>query len=246
MARTLLRARGVTLHAYPTMFGVGCVAGIIAATLLAPWLGLAPGRTYAAFVILLIPALLGSRILHVAVRWREFRSQPHRLWRTSDGGMALYGGLALMLLTSVLLLPVLRLPVVAFWDAAAVVILIGMAFTKVGCHLNGCCAGRPSTGWLAIELTNSRGERARRVPTQLLESALAVLLLALALWTRARFELPGSLFLVATTGYGFGRFVLEGARESVDRIGGVSVHRTISAALSATSALFLWLGITNR
>ena len=246
MARTLLRWRGMALHAYPTMLGLGSAIGIMVATRLAPWLGVPPGRTWAALVFLLIPALVGSRILHVAVRWSTFRRQPHRLWRTREGGMALYGGLGLTLVTSAVLLPALRLPVAPFWDAAAIVIPIGMAFTKIGCHLNGCCAGRPSTGWLALELPNTSGERVRRVPTQLLESALAVILLGLSLWTRATLELPGSLFLTGAIGYGLGRFFLEGSRESVDRVRGVSVHRAISVTLSATASLLLWLGIAAR
>lgn len=246
MARTLLRWRGVTLHAYPTMLGLGSIVGIVTATRLAPWLGLPPGRTYVALVLLLIPALVGSRLLFVLMRWPRFRGDLRSVWRTSDGGLSLYGGLVLSSLSSTLLLPTLGLPFAAFWDAAAVVILIGMAFTKVGCHVNGCCLGRTSTRWFAMDATDVHGQHARRIPAQLLESALAIVLLSLAITTRAQRSVAGALFLTATVGYGVGRFALESIRDTSGRRRDVTVNRAISVALSATAALALWFGVALR
>jgi prolipoprotein diacylglyceryltransferase len=159
--------------------------------------------------------------------------------------MSLYGGLVLTLLSSLLLLPALQLQGAAFWDAAAVVILIGMTFTKVGCHLNGCCAGRESSEWWSLVLTDARGVRERRVPAQLLESALAVVLLGLALVVRRELALPGSLFLAGAIGYGIGRFLLEGVRDTTGRVGDVTVNRAISATLSAGAALTLWRSVVS-
>lgn len=243
-ARTAARPfrwRGRALHPYPTMLALGASVGIVAATRLAPWLGLAPGRTYAALLLLLIPALVGSRLLFVLLHWPQFRHAPRTIWNTNAGGLALYGGLVLTLALSVPLLGALHLPAAAFWDAACVVILIGMAFTKVGCHRSGCCIGRRSTVWWSLTVNDARGESARRLPAQLLEGALAVVLLAMALLVRARLQLPGSLFLAGAIGYGVGRGLLESVRDTAGRERDVTVNRVISATLAIAAALALWL-----
>jgi phosphatidylglycerol---prolipoprotein diacylglyceryl transferase len=239
-------ASRLTLRPYPTLLGIGSIIGIVTATRLAPWIGLAPGRTYVALVLLLIPALVGSRLLFVLMHWPRFRGNVRSIWRTNDGGLALYGGLVLTLVTSLLLLPALQLQGAAFWDAGTVVILIGMAFTKVGCHLTGCCAGRVSTSWWALESTDARGQRTRRLPAQLLESALAVVLLGVALVVRRELAIPGSVFLTGAIGYGIGRFLLEGVRETAGRERDVWVNRAISATLSASAAVALWLSSASR
>ncbi len=233
------RWRGRALHPYPTMLALGAMAGIVTATRLAPWLALPPARTYAALVLLLVPALAGSRLLFVVMHWAQFRDAPGSIWRTNSGGLALYGGLLLTLALSFPLLRALRLPVAEFWDSATVVILIGMAFTKVGCHLNGCCVGRRSSAWWAVAITDGRGKRTRRLPAQLVEGALAVLLFALALLARARLQLAGSLFLTGAIGYGIGRFLLEAIRETAGRERDVAINRVISGVLATAAAIAL-------
>ncbi len=235
----LFRWGRLTLYAYPTLLYIGLVAGVAAGHALAASAGLDADAVTLATVLLICPALIGARLLFLALNWRSFAADPVRLWSRSDGGAALYGGLALSLVISPLVLGWLRLAAGAFWDVAAVTILVGMVFTKIGCLLNGCCGGRPTDGWLALPLANARGIRKRRVPTQLLESALAAaLLLGLAaVWRWRGFD--GEVFLIALGGYGLGRSVLEPFKESTDRIGRVSVHQAISVLLVAFSVTCL-------
>ena len=239
MARTQFRIAGATLDPYPTMLFFGMVAGVVAGTQFAESRGLVAGRAYVAMLALLAPAVIGSRLLFVVCNWPVFRHDLRRIFRRSDGGMALFGGLFLVLGLSVPLLALLRLPFAAFWDAGAVVILVGMAFTKVGCHVNGCCAGRVTTHVFGWRLPNEYGVWARRIPSQLLESVLALVLLAVAIPASARFRFDGALFLCAALGYGLGRCWLESTRESEMRLGDLRVSRAIAASLAVISAIIL-------
>lgn len=237
MRRTRYAVRGIELHPYPVMLFVGMTAGVMAGTAVAGTHALSAPRAQAAMLLLLAPAIAGARLLFVARHWEAFRASPTRIWRRGDGGLALYGGFALALLASVPLLRALRLPLAAFWDVGAIAILVGLACTKVGCHLNGCCAGRLTTHWLALPLPGERGEVARRIPAQLLESAFAAALAALALGLHDRLPFDGALFLGAVMAYGAGRLALESTRERVDRAGRVGVNHVISAALAGAAAL---------
>lgn len=244
MRRVLWRWRAITIYSYPAMLYLGLVFGIVAGNYVANLAGLNSAGVFIATLLLLVPALAGARLLYVASHWETYRREPARIWRRSEGGAAMYGGLPLSLLASIPLLGLLQLPFGAFWDMATFTILIGMIFTRIGCLLNGCCGGRPTEGRLGLYLPDHRGIWKRRIPTQLLEAGWASLLLvgAIGLWSRLPF--PGALFLYCLTGYGIGRLVFESTREEQDRVGTWTVHQAISAALVALSAaifIVAWL-----
>src|SRR5579863_262541 len=184
MRRVLFEWRGTRIYAYPAMLFVGIYSGVILGTYAAALRGLDARRVFVALLLLVVPALVGARLLFVAFHWRLYVSEPHRIWRRSEGGAALYGGLALAFVSSLPLLKSLKLSVGSFWDAATLTMLTGMIFAKVGCLLNGCCAGRRTTSRFALCLPARQGACAPRIPAQILEAALAaaILLGSVAAW----------------------------------------------------------------
>jgi phosphatidylglycerol:prolipoprotein diacylglycerol transferase len=228
------------IYAYPTFLYFGLVTGVIAGHVVAGTSGIDADRITLATLLLIIPALVGSRLFYVLLHWRHFATARTEMLLPSSGGAALYGGLVLSLALSMPLLAALSLPLGKFWDIAIITILIGMMFTKVGCLLNGCCGGRPTTSRFGLWLPDARGVWRRRVPTQLVEAALAGVLLAVvaAIWTERPFD--GAAFLLSAAGYGLGRSVLEAMRDTIDRVGRVRVHQAISGALAAASLAILF------
>jgi prolipoprotein diacylglyceryltransferase len=239
--KVLLEWRGLKLYAYPVMLFTGALMGIVVGTRVAQGMGLNPGRVYSGMVLLFPAALVGARMLFILSHWRFYGRELDRLWRQSEGGASLYGGLILSFLVSVPMLTILGLPFWAFWDAGSTTMLIGMMFTKVGCLLNGCCAGRPSQGWLSWYLPDRRGVWRRRWPAQLLEAgwAGAILLILVLLWDRMPFS--GERFLGALAAYSLGRIWLESIREEVETIGPFGLHQAISVALLAACLTSYWL-----
>ena len=110
----------------------------------------------------------------------------------------MYGGLVAVTL-SVPLLAALDLGFWAFWDVGAIVMLIGMVFTRVGCLLNGCCSGQPTDGRFGLALRDRSGISRRRIPTQLLEAGLGAAVLA-AVWTVPADAPAGTTFLGQPSG----------------------------------------------
>jgi phosphatidylglycerol:prolipoprotein diacylglycerol transferase len=234
--RPVLFARwGITVHSYPAMLYFGMLAGVIAGNAAAHAAGLDADRVFLATFLLLIPALIGARLLHVVENWRIYRRHPRRIWNRAEGGAGQYGGLLLALPLSWPLLAILHLPWGAFWDVAIFTILVGMIFARIGCVLNGCCAGRPTQSWLGLHLPNTKSVWTRRLPTQYLEATLAALLLLGAVLLRTRMRFPGELFCIMAASYAAGRLVLESAREQLPGAGRFTIHHGISAALLAGS-----------
>ena len=239
MARVLLAWHGRIVHAYPAFLYAGMVAGTVAATRAAAADGLPAARIYAAMVVLLLPALAGARLLFVVANARMYAREPGRIWRRSEGGYALYGGLLLALPVSVPLLRGLGLGFWAFWDLATITMLVGMVLARIGCSLNGCCAGRETNGPLGFASPNHRGVVRRRLPTQALEGAVAVALLAAVLAWRTRRPFEGAVFLGALGAYGTARALLEGLREEASRL-----QRALSLALAAVAVL-AWFALAG-
>jgi prolipoprotein diacylglyceryltransferase len=239
MRRVLFRWRGLTVWSYPAMLYVGLVLGVIAGNYAAHTAGLDPLRVYIATIVLIVPALIGARLLFVASEWKYYRRNPRLIWNRSQGGFMMFGAVPLMLLCSVPLLRALHVGFGAFWDVSTFTILVGMIFTRVGCLLNGCCGGGATRRWFGIRLPNTRGIWQRRVPTQALEAACGAVLLivAIVMWRRTPF--PGALFLLIMLSYASARLLLELVREHGN--GGrqfrVTYALTVILVLASISAL---------
>lgn len=214
MRRVLFTWHGIDVHSYPALLYVGLLCGVYAGYGAATSMPIDPDRATAAVLILLVPALVGARLWFVLSHWEVFRREPHRIWRRGEGGAALVGGLVLAVAVSPAVLAALELPFGTFWDAATFTMLVGMIFARVGCLLNGCCAGRASEGRFALNLPDHEGRWKRRHPVQLLELATAVALLAGAAAIATAPPFPGAVFVFALAGYGCARSVLNPLRET--------------------------------
>jgi prolipoprotein diacylglyceryltransferase len=218
----LLTVRGRELHSYPFLLYLGGVAGTFASAAAAP--DKLTVRVAFATAVLIVPALVGSRLLYVLTHLEAYRGHWQLAFRRSAGGGAMYGGLILALPLSVPLMRVLEVPLGIYWDAAVFALLVGTIFTRAGCLLHGCCRG------------------ARRIPTSVLEAALACVLLAGAVALQSRVPFEGALFLGALAAYAAGRFALDFTRADRRRRGlTVAQATSVCAVLSTLPVVVLWL-----
>jgi phosphatidylglycerol---prolipoprotein diacylglyceryl transferase len=239
MRPILFHWRRVTIWSYPAMLYTGLVAGIAAGNVAGHALGIDAFRVWAATCILTVPSLIGARLFHVAMHWRSYRGNVRAIWDRREGGAAQYGGFAIVIPCSVPLLAALRVPLGEFWDAATFTILAAMFFARIGCLLNGCCAGLPSTSWLSMNLPNRAKVWEKRIPTQILEAGMAALLFFAAIFLLPFRPFAGALFLVMTALYCGGRLALESTRESFRGRRGVKTYAYLSFVLILFSLTIL-------
>jgi phosphatidylglycerol:prolipoprotein diacylglycerol transferase len=240
--RLLISVGGLQVSSYVLMLYLGLAVGLIAGTAMAHADGLSERRFVVATIVLLVPALAGARIWYVLQHIRIYRSEPDRIWRRSDGGMALYGGL-ISVAVSIPVLALIGLPFWAFWDATAVTMLVGSIITRFGCLMNGCCAGRATNGPLSVRLPNHRGEWERRYPTPLLDVAWTIALLAPTLAMGHSLPFPGARFVAVIGAYAAGRMALQLTRESQQGLRGLAIDLACSAALLVVAAALLIFGL---
>jgi len=234
MRPLLFTWRGIKVWSYPAMLYIGLVVGVAAGNIAAHAAGLNAFRVYVATLLLIPPSLVGARLLHVFTHWDVYRNDRKRIWNRNEGGQAQYGGLAVMVPLSFPLLAILDIPLGGFWDVSSFTILVGMIFTRVGCLLNGCCAGRPS-GIFGVHLPNAHGVWEKRIPTQILEAVWATILVIAAAMIWHMLPFSGALFLFVVAGYAVGRLALESARELAPGARGFTIHHAISLGMIVLS-----------
>jgi prolipoprotein diacylglyceryltransferase len=240
--RILFVWRGVPIGSYPACLFIGVNFGIVLQNWAAHVVGANGLRVYIATLLLLPAALIGSRLLFVAGRWRYFLDHPEAFWRRSGGGMSMLGAIPLMVSLSIPLLAQLEVPFWQFWDLSIFCILGGMACTRVGCLLNGCCAGKEARHSFTLNLPNTRGVWARRYPTQILEGMVAIMLLMVAaiIYPSIAHQ-PGALFLIMLGAYGVLRLGLQTLREDRQWLGPFDLQHIMAAGMIAFAALGLAL-----
>lgn len=218
--------------------------------------GIGASATFGAFAVGIPAALIGGHLLNVFEAWPYYRMQPWRILDVFAGGSSIYGALGLGTFTGVIYLRYHQVSARLFLDAAAPVMALGEAMSRVGCFLNGCCFGTPTS--VLAGVTYPRGsqpfiahvtqglipqsaEHSLAVhPTQLYAAGICGLLSVLLLWSFARDQLfPGALLCVFAIAYGLQRLIL-----GVWRADAVLYWREVSEPLSVLTiavGVVLWL-----
>lgn len=203
------------------------------------------------FLLILMSAVVGSRLLYVVEHGAVYAADPWRIFRLAEGGLSMYGGVGLALAASALYARAVGVPFAVLADLCAPSIALGEALTRVGCFLNGCCFGMPSQlPWAVVfPPASAAGHSFPDVPlhpTQLYTAAWSLVVLATLLILERRKQHPGfliGLFLVLQAS---GRFALELVRHHEPAAALVTLgtlpftsYQLMSLALLATGGLLV-------
>ncbi|MHB8293348.1 MAG: prolipoprotein diacylglyceryl transferase family protein [Acidimicrobiales bacterium] len=233
-------APGAHLGAWPALVSLGVVAGLAAQGLLA-----AHDHLHAATVLGLTLAaslvgLLGAKLYYVAGHYllRHFMPGHSNDERPPviTAGMCIQGFVAGLVVALLLGALATGLPSGALLDASTPGLFIGMTIGRFGCFFGGCCTGRPTASRWGLWSCDRR-LAVRRIPVQLLESALALLIATstfVAMWATTPRPL-GMVFIGAIAAYTLGRQLLFPLRDNPRK----TAHgRQATIALTGAAALF--------
>lgn len=211
--------------------------------------GLDEDRMVTVILIALVAGVLGARMLYVFEHVAEFRREWGSVLALWQGGLTLYGGVVAGTLAGLVAARRLGLPM---WETADVLtppIALGTMFGRVGCFLNGCCYGRPTTLPWGVEFPSDSFAglefgNATLHPSQLYFAFAGLVLFALTSVLQRRLRPPGTLFWLFILLFALIRVPLDLTRAYASdailmRIAGVPV--TESQITSVAIALFALL-----
>ena len=187
------------VRSYGLMLAVAFLVGTWLALREAKRLALDEDALVSVILITLVASVLGARMLYVMEHLEDFRRQWSSVFALWQGGLTLYGGVVGGTVAGLAAARRLRLPMWVVADALTPSLALGTMFGRVGCFLNGCCYGRPTTlPWGVVFPPESFAAleygRAAVHPSQLYNAAAGLAMFAVAWAVRKRVRVPGTLF----------------------------------------------------
>jgi phosphatidylglycerol:prolipoprotein diacylglycerol transferase len=203
-------------------------------------------------LIIVIAAIVGSRLMYVLTHLDEFRGRwfdtINPFQSTGEigiAGLTMLGGVVLSLAAIVVYCAVKGIPILRLCDVMAPSFALGLALTRIGCFLNGCCFGKPShLPWaMVFPLSSPAGSIHQGIPihpTQVYASASGLLILAVLLVLDRKPRFDGFLMSVFFMMYGILRILEDTVRyyESSVQFSLAGVQVTFNQLIAFLMALF--------
>ncbi|HEV7301817.1 MAG TPA: prolipoprotein diacylglyceryl transferase [Tepidisphaeraceae bacterium] len=150
MLQELFRIPGLDLPIFS--YGLLMVIGFLCATQLAKFLARRTGFNGELFVnaglIALLTGVVGARLSHVLENLPTYTDASRSVWANftdainiRSGGLTYYGGVLLGVPCTIAYGLWKKLPIRHGMDIMAPALMIGLAFGRIGCFMNGCCYG---------------------------------------------------------------------------------------------------------
>jgi phosphatidylglycerol:prolipoprotein diacylglycerol transferase len=183
--------------AYGTFMVLGMLLANLAGAPRAASIGLRPGQVFDFGLLVVAGGLVGAHGLHVALNPGLYFGASGAGWLRAlipwGGGLVYYGGLLGGVAVILVYARLKRIRALDLLDYVAPIGALGLASTRVGCFLNGCCWGRPTalawgvsyprgsmahTSQVALGLVGPESPALAVHPVQLYEAAAALALFA--------------------------------------------------------------------
>lgn len=199
-------------------------------------------------------SVLGARIYYVIFSWDEFKNNLWEILNFRNGGLAIYGGVLVGIITAIVFC---RIRKISFWlvaDTASVGLITGQIIGRWGNFFNKEAFGGYTDNLFAMRLpweiakNNMSAESANILasqvqdgyiqvhPTFLYESCWNLVVLIGMLWFTKRKKFDGEIFLLYIFGYGLGRLWIEGLRTDQLLLWGTSIP--VSQLLAGMMVVF--------
>jgi len=101
--------------------------------------------------ILIFAGLIGGRLSYVLLHLSDFADDPWSAINPFHGsqyglqGLNLYGGVILAIISVLIYIRIKKYPLLPVMDLFAPTLALGIGCGRIGCFLNGCCFGTPTT-----------------------------------------------------------------------------------------------------
>ncbi len=221
------------------------------------------------FQIILISSIFGARFFFVAFHWEFFADNPLRIFAIWEGGMTLYGGILLPVLTIGYYVRKKGISFLDVSDGVAPSLAMGIAIGRVGCFLRGCCFGLPTDSSLGMHFPegSEASETGRQLmlehghhfadlpaspllhPSQLYSAFGALIIFVLVLVVEKAVKIRGAMFAEFLTLYGIHRILMDRFRwydSASSGFWGLTVSQWVSVGFILTGMLVWFYSLKRR
>jgi len=204
---------------------------------------------------ILLSAVVGSRLFYVLTHWGQFSTHTLEVFYIWEGGLSMMGGVLLSLVVSFFFLKAKGVSFALMADTIAPSIAVGIALTRVGCFLYGCCYGLPTELAWGVQFppNSAAGSHFHQHihPTQLYSAGYGLVIFLLLLAIERKRPPAGVLFGSLLALYAPARFIVDFFRyyepEQYLHLGSVSLtnNQLICILLFALGAYLIKSGLRS-
>jgi len=233
----------ITLYTYGLMIALGVVVSILFLRHRGASNGFDVDTVTDCAVFSVLSGIVGARVGYVIQEWSVFKLDPLSMFQIWKGGLAFYGGVAGALLFFYIFCRVNKIPFLRMADLFVPFLALAHAFGRIGCFLNGCCFGKPTT--LACGVRFPGGTETLH-PVQLYAFVFLVALFFILSWIYRHRRFDGQVFLMYFILYPIGRFFLEFLRGDEARfVFGLRLFQAVSIVIILVT-LAVYIIISRR
>lgn len=251
----------ITIKSYGVAIAVAFILGIWLSARRAKKVGL----NYSDFVDMgfwvMLAAVVGGRFLYVLFNLRSYLHEPLNIIKIWQGGLVFFGGFLVAVAAAIVFMKRRGIPTWLGGDVIAPQIALGYGITRIGCFLNGCCYGKPTSLPWGIKFPDDCGAGAYSIqmlftgrasypvhlhPTQLygVLTGFVFFVILLFIWRRRKFD--GQVFWSYVGLYSAYRFGVEFLRgDNASLIAGLNANQILSIVLFGCSVA-AWLNLRAR
>jgi len=237
MYSTLFHIFGIPIRAYGLMMVVGFGLGLWRAVRVARGRGIDPDRVYDLCLIVLLAGIIGARLLYIAIDPQTTLRDFFAVW---DGGLSFHGGVVLAVAAGYAYTKRARLPFWKMADLMAPSAAIAYAFTRIGCFLNGCCYGIPTSLPWGVSFIEHGVRTPPSHPTQLYGTFASLLIFFVLTRFEKQNRAPGFVFVAYLGLYGVYRLLVEFVRAGDRWLLGLTPAQWVSILMIAACGVVLF------
>ena len=243
---------GFSIALYGVIIALSMMLGIAMAAHIAKLTFQDPDIYWDISIWIIISAIVGARIYYVAFFWDYYKTEPLQIFNLRGGGLAIYGGIILCIITIYIYCRIKKLNPAELLDTAGYGLVLGQIIGRWGNFFNREVFGEYTDSLFAMRLPEAivrdrditeniakhmaDGTNYIQVhPTFLYEGLWNLGVLLLMLFMRKRKKFHGQIILLYFIGYGIGRAWIEYIRTDQLYIGGT--HIPVSMVLSIVIAI---------
>ena len=265
MHEIALTIGSLKIHWYGIMVALGFVLAILVLLKERTRAGITADNVFDLGLIAVFGGVFGARLFYVIQFHHQFAGKPLEVFRIDKGGLVFYGGFLLAFLVVWGYCRWKKISFLRVMDIFAPAVAMGHASGRIGCFLQGCCFGRPTSSWpSAVFPAGSAPDRRYPaepadlyagvrtacdslplIPVQLYEAACNFLIALLLIWLLKKIRRPGGVAAIYLAAYAVMRFCMELMRgDHTDHIGMFTPSQAIAlfVMLPVAAVVFYFAG----
>lgn len=227
----------LTIYSYGMMIALAIIVTVISISREAPKENLISDHILEAVIAAAFAGMIGARLLYVMLNWSYFSANPMEIIFAQFAGLSFFGGLFLGTFVLYIWSAWRKIGFLRITDLLAPYLILGYAFGRIGCFLNGCCYGQPSD--LPWALPISMADDVLRHPVQLYAALGAIVIFIILKMLRSRRPFVGFIMIALFALYGILRFTTEFFRLEEQVFLGLTFAQVFSLALTLFSVIII-------